>query len=110
MLKKSLFECKSEFWQPSIRYFICLLGPEMWRFFDFLVTIRTIVYPLVKPYIHTNLLTRTPDTEEEARLQHSICMKIHAVPSHIHKTQLLGDFANELDKHRKDLTKILGML
>lgn len=82
----------------------------MWRFFDFFVTIRTVVYPLVKPYIHANLLTKNPDSHEEAVLQNSIRLKIHTVPSHIHKTQLLSDFANQLDKHRNDLTKILGLL
>lgn len=82
----------------------------MWKFFDFVVTVRTVVYPLIKPYIRATLLSRQVDTDEEAILQHTIRMKLNSVPCHIHKTQLLADFANELDKHRKDLTKSLGKL
>lgn len=80
----------------------------MWKFFEFLVTVRTVLYPLVKPYIHCLLLSKNTDTEEEVILQLSIRRKVNGVPAHIHKTQLLADFAKELDKYRKDLTRSLG--
>lgn len=88
---------------------IFLTGLDKWQFFTFLVTKRTTVYPLVKPFIVTSLLNQNTDTEFEANEQRTIRVKLASVPTHIHKTQLLGDFANELDRLRKDLTSSLCM-
>ncbi|XP_067932003.1 protein unc-80 homolog isoform X2 [Watersipora subatra] len=83
-------------------------GVEMWQFFDFTVSVRTIVYPLIKPYLQGVLLAKTPDTEEEALLLHSIRDKIYSAPTHLNKTHLLASFADELSKLRVHLSQTLG--
>lgn len=88
---------------------ICSLsGVEMWKFFEFIVSVRTVIYPLVKPFLHSVLVNKNTDTEEEAIVQYSLRYKMHGTPAHQHKTQLLEDMADELDKHRADLIRTLG--
>lgn len=84
-------------------------GLEVWHFFEFLVSVRTVIYPLMQPFLCSVLLHKNTDTEQEMNVQISIRHKVHSTPVHLHKTQLLGDFADELDKHRKDLTRSLGL-
>lgn len=68
---------------------------------------RTILYPLIKPYVVTSLLAQPVDVERDAMYQSTLRQHIHSVPSHIHKTLLLEDLARELDLLRKDLAKQL---
>lgn len=91
-----------------INYF--QLGVETWEFFNFMVTVRTMLYPLIRSFVVTTMLTKNTDTEEETILQCMIRHRICSIPSHIHKTQLLEDFATELDRLRKELTRSLGEL
>lgn len=83
------------------------VGVEKWKFFDFLVKVRTIVYPLVKSYVVTSLLSVQVDSELETAYQSTVRQHVHSIPSHIHKTHLLEEFARELDTLRKDLAQTL---
>ena len=87
---------------------LLLLGLETWKFFEFVVSVRTIVYPLIKPLLMGVLLAKSTDTEEEAIVQYTISHKINSTPGHLHKTQLLSNIADELDLYRKELTQTLG--
>ncbi|KAF6038923.1 unc-80 [Bugula neritina] len=87
-----------------------LTGVETLKFFNFLVTVRTVLYPLIKPYIHSKLLHKVMTTEDEDIALHNISCSIKALPSYIHKTQLLAEFAKELDMHRKTHISSLGEL
>jgi len=49
-------------------------------------------------------------TEDEDIALHNISCSIKALPSYIHKTQLLAEFAKELDMHRKTHISSLGWL